>query len=211
MKVLILLDMNGTLILDSKVFFKCKLHPKKIGKKIVYLRPNYDSLLEKLLAHPKITVALYSSMILRNLIVNAREMLKSNKLVEQKSKLNILFDRTYNIHDPEGKHKHDTMRDLNLVWKDPMLEGEFGPTNTIMIDDDMHKVRNYKENAIVIYAFTKEHLINRKPNNHYYMEALGDYLVNLVDDYKDDIRIRLKEKPFQPDICKYYTPDPYLN
>ena len=96
-----------------------------------------------------------------------------------------------------------TIRDLRKVWDDPKCMSEFGYENTISIDNDEQKVRNYKQNSIVVDTFTPEHLIYRKPNNHYYLNELGNYLIRLLDNYQGDIRQQLKETPFAVNEKEY--------
>jgi len=209
-KVLILLDMNETLILRRRELIECQTTPNLRAAKYVYFRPGYEDLLYKLLTHPKATVAIYSSMVLENINFCIDGMMSHERLAPLKTDLTLYFDKRYNAKDTSKKKKTTTMRDLHKVWEDSKCMGAYGEKNTIVIDNDQRKIRNHKENAIVVDTFAPEHLINCKPNNHFYLNEFGDYLKNLLDDYKGDIREQLKNKPFKVDMERYNIIDTRL-
>lgn len=209
-KVLILLDMNETLILRRRYIIKCETLPNLRAAKNVYFRPGYDDLLYKLLTHPKAVVAIYSSMVMESIKFCTEGMMASERLVPLKDRLSLCFDKRYNAKDSSKPKKTATMRDLKKVWEDPRCMAAFSEKNTIVIDNDHKKIRMHKENAIVVDSFAPEHLINCKPNNRFYLNELGDYLRKLLDDYKGDIREQLKEEPFKVDLEKYNTVDTRL-
>eukprot|EP00826_Nyctotherus_ovalis_P060232 TRINITY_DN8430_c0_g1_i1.p1 TRINITY_DN8430_c0_g1~~TRINITY_DN8430_c0_g1_i1.p1 ORF type:complete len:223 (+),score=67.97 TRINITY_DN8430_c0_g1_i1:181-849(+) len=209
-KVLILLDMNETLILRRRYIIKCQTSPNLRAVKNVYFRPGYDDLLYKLLTHPRAVVAIYSSMVMESIKFCMDGMMGSERLVPLKDRLSLYFDKRYNAKDTSKAKKTATMRDLKKVWEDPKCMAAFGEKNTIVIDNDHKKIRMHKENAIVVDSFAPEHLINCKPNNRFYLNELGDYLRKLLDDYKGDIREQLKEEPFKVDSEQYNTVDTRL-
>lgn len=204
-KILILLDMNETMILRTHKKIKCPTKPNISNAKFIYFRPGYHKLLEPILSHPKCTVGIYSSMIMKNCKLCTLGLLSHPNL--QKFTINFLFNREYNVKDPEGIKKSDTMRDLNKIWEFPPFKNQYGPKNTIMIDNEIRKARNCLENSIVVDSFIEEHLINGHPNNNYYCEILGIYLKNLLDNYEGDIRNQLKNNPFKIEKEKYFTKD----
>ena len=209
-KVLVLLDMNETLILRKRFSIKCGFPPNIDGTKKIYFRPGYAEFLEKLLLNPKAVVGIYSSMILANIDKCISGMLKHPKLVPYKDKITLFFGRKYNVYDPEGKKRTDTMRDLRRIWKNPRCKGSFNALNTVMIDNEARKVRTCKENSIIVDSFMAEHLIDGKPNNHFYLEQLSEYIKKLLDECDKDIRVQMKDKPFVIDEKGYNTIDPEL-
>lgn len=209
-KVLILLDMNETLIVRRRNIIECQTVPDLRAVKNVYFRPGYEDFLYKLLTHPKATVAIYSSMVLENIKFCIEGMMSHERLAPLKENLTLYFDKQYNAIDKTKLKETATMRDLHKVWKDPKCMGVYGEKNSIVIDNDHRKIRMHKENAIVVDSFTPEHLINCKPNNHYYMNAFGDYLRKVLDEYKGDVRKQLKEEPFKVDMDEYNKVDTRL-
>ncbi len=206
-RVLVLLDMNETLIYRKRERVKCGIPPNATGSKFLYLRPGYADLLYSLLSHPRAQVAVYSSMMTKNIEFVVDVMLKDKRLLPFKHAFTWFFGKKFNVRDPEGEKRTDTMRDLNLIWEDAACKGKYGPTNTVLIDNEARKVRSCPENAIVIDSFTASHLIERMPNNTYYMGELAQYMTGLLDGFSGDVRKQLKEKPFVVDQALYQTVD----
>ena len=55
------------------------------------------------------------------------------------------------------------MRDLSKVWSDDLAQEEgFNASNTLMIDSEYRKVRNWVENSIVVTPYSKDEVIAPK-------------------------------------------------
>jgi hypothetical protein len=55
----------------------------------------------------------------------------------------------------QGAKPWDTVRDLRRVWDDPRVRGAgFGPANTLMVEAEPRKVRDWRGNAVVIDEYT---------------------------------------------------------
>jgi hypothetical protein len=89
----------------------------------------------------------------------------------------MVFPREYNTVDPTGSKAWDTIRDLSRIWASPLntiatspllsssplvqVENDaktgylFGPANTILIDNEPRKTRNYQGNAINISSWER--------------------------------------------------------
>lgn len=208
--ILVLLDMNETLIFRKRKIISCDKPPDITSSKHVYFRPGVYDFLSKLMSHPNIEVAIYSTMIMKNIKISVDFWLKDERLAPLKHRLTKLFDKSYNVRDPDEVKKTATMRDLKKIWKSKICGKLYDAKNTIIIDNEIRKVRNCLENAIVVDSFVENHLVDKKPNNVYYLNALADYILKIVGEFKGDVRKHLKETPFKIDQKLYETVDPYL-
>lgn len=117
--------------------------------RFVRVRPGIVTLFDRLLDYPmKITIGFYSSMMYKNVL----PILNFVKYVhgEEWPKTYIL-DRTFNKKDPKAENSWDTMRDPEVVWKffsDNNLH--FNATSTIFVDNELRKIREYPDSAIII-------------------------------------------------------------
>ena len=201
--------MNETIILRKRVKIPCQSHPDLLGYKNVYFRTGYDDLLFSLLNHPRAIVGIYSSMVYSNIQFCVDGMLRNKKLEPFKERFTLIFDKQYNSFEATKEKAHSTIRDLEKIWADPRCSS-FNETNTIVIDNDMRKVKKWKKNAIVVNSFAAEHLIERKPNNYFYLNELKNYLINVLDNYDGDVRKQLISQPFEVNADKYNSIDPGL-
>ena len=73
--LLVLIDLGGTIFLrtDEKGAKACP-YDKKIGKYSIFFRPGHRNLLQGMQMHPRIQVAFYSSIMLKNITPILTEM-----------------------------------------------------------------------------------------------------------------------------------------
>ena len=155
-KLLILLDMNGTLLYRSKTALDSKYVHFSNGS-YYFHRPGVRKLLKFLLSHRHwIDIAFYTSMTTKNATFGAHHLLKDMDQL-------YIYDQTMNKKDPEGEHDWSMMRDLPLIWNTINSPG-FGhdERSTIMIDDSWSKMREYPENVIVIPEFNESDVLHQK-------------------------------------------------
>jgi len=207
-KILVLFDLNGTLLTKSKLSISaersCDLHGRTYK---FYLRPGYNDFLRKILSHPRSIVGICSSMMYKT-IKPIREILIGDPSVEdfKDQMLEPVFDRYYTRKDFSSMDKFASTRDLKKVWAHKALEGKFGLVNTLLIDSDPKKARFYRQNWLQTIPYDSESVISNMPNNTYYMNALADYIVNLLDN-ADNIPEYLKKNPFIIDKVKLNQKD----
>lgn len=59
--------------------------------------------------------------------------------------------------DKYGENVWSKKRDLKLVWKDDVaVKHGFGPHNTLMIDSEYCKIRDFLDNSILLPPYTEE-------------------------------------------------------
>lgn len=165
--ILILLDIGGSLMyrhgsseppesLDKVPDFKMRGH-------LHYFRPHYHTFLTTLLQHPRVNLAFYTSITQKNAVKLLFEVFESPYLKPFKGEVYALFDQAYNTKDPgEGRDSWATKRDLNKVFKNPKVQASgFSWHNTLLVDSDAVKVRDYPLNSLILEPYTLEHLLTR--------------------------------------------------
>jgi hypothetical protein len=171
-RILVLLDMNGTLLLRLK---------GKLGREKpsfahaglqYYLRRGVVDLVASLRNHPHCELAFYTSMRESNALP-AVLAITSGAHVE-------IYDREYNKADrEEGTESWDTMRDLTKIWTTEGKVGYgFGPHNTIMVDDSARKMRHAPRNLVQVPEF--KHAEHMRDGT---MTALHAHLQAMLDDF----------------------------
>jgi len=177
-RVLVLLDMNGTLLLRLK---------GKLGREKpsfahaglqYYLRRGVVDLVASLRSHPHCELAFYTSMRESNALP-AVLAITSGAHVE-------IYDRDYNKADKEeGVESWDTMRDLAKIWSTEGKVGYgFGPHNTIMVDDSARKMRHAPRNLVQVPEF--KHAEHMRDGT---MTALHAHLQVMLDDFGESFEL----------------------
>eukprot|EP00854_Cymbomonas_tetramitiformis_P032419 gene32419-41115_t len=181
-RVLILLDLNGLLVCRTKERLPLRqpdfIVPVGYRKQIptyYYIRPFARELVSCLLHDPRCEVAIYTSIMAKNMMPVLRafdnyfkdmtaqgtfepiecDASASGYIDSYDESLSDtvigLFDQPYNAPDPEGPNDWDTKRDLDLIWRVPKIRCQgFDHTNTLVIDAEERKVKDYRENALVV-------------------------------------------------------------
>ena len=163
-KLLVLLDMNGTLL------HRTKSRPQHIRlapdlalprtadspARCYYMRPQAQWFVQALMAMPRVRLAFCTSMFGRN-AHPAVEYLAGRRWQEHGV---LLLDRSFQKHDSQGKDKWDTMRDMEKVWAHlPRVCGwVHGETDTVFVDDSPRKMREHPENALIVPTFDDANL-----------------------------------------------------
>ncbi|CAN0374913.1 unnamed protein product [Ectocarpus sp. 12 AP-2014] len=168
-QVLILLDMNGTLLHRAKKPLRVSndgggggggdstwgapafVHGENVPLNY-YMRPGAVELVAALEAHPRARLAFYTSMRGVNALPAARFLMPD----DSSSTAPEVYDRPFNARDPHGANAWDTTRDLPLIWSTPGRTGAgFGPGNSIMVDDTPRKMRFMDAGLVVVPEFTE--------------------------------------------------------
>lgn len=207
-KVLILVNLNGTLVCKScKPVDTARPCDLKMKNSCFYLRPNYNVFLRKVLEHPRSLVAICSSMIQKN-IIPVRSILLHDPEVKkvQDRFMEKVFDRTYTIMNPTLDDEHNTLRDLAKVWNAPELKAKFGPENTLLLESDAAKGERHKGNMFVLFPYEELSVKLNMPNNSYYMEKVADYIVELLNN-ADSVPQYLMMNGFKIDNVPYMCED----
>ena len=149
--LLLLLDMNGTLIYRSETkvaLLKSPIKKKVGGKYYYYFRPHAANLVKYLMGRAGVQLAFYTSMSLKY-AVPAAQHLGGRDL--------FLYDHGYNKRDVNSEDAWATVRDLPKLWNAAGTPA-FGHNerSTIMIDDSLRKNIDFPENALLLPEYTAE-------------------------------------------------------
>jgi len=157
---------------------------------IINLRPKCRQFLRQVLEHPRSIVAICGSMIDANIIPIRDYILKN---VENKV-LKKVFGRTYTMRNPSGKSKYSTVRNLLKIWDDSEFKAKFSRKNTLLIESDIDKAKNHRENTLIIQDYTLDDIKDNKDND--YMLSVGDYVCDLLET-ADDVTNHLLITPLK--------------
>lgn len=124
------------------------------------------------------------------------------KLKDYKKSIFNVYDQEYNKNDGEAKEVWKKMRDLNLVWADDRAKKlGFGPKNTLMIDSEYEKVRDFLDNSLLIKPFELDDLKNQTTDNALVFKQLENYIYKLADE-SEDVQEFLRLLPYKDFLYK---------
>lgn len=167
---------KGDAIIDKEPDFKLR------GNKH-FFRPHYHTFITTLLQHPRVRLGFYTSITQKNAVKLLFEVFESPHLKPFKSDVFGIFDQNYNTADPgEGRDPWATKRDLGKVFEHPKVKLlGFSYHNTLLVDSDALKVRDYPLNSIVLRPYTLLDLLSRNDPGHQPDTTLMDALSYLLD------------------------------
>lgn len=95
-----------------------------------------------------------------------------------------------NKPDPNGVNEWDTVRDMEKVWK---ALPNFGPTNTILLDNEARKFIDTPSNGIVVPEYGEDEVrVKAKAT----LAPLLEYLQRLAERSPVDVRLYIQRSPF---------------
>lgn len=161
--LLILLDLNGTLLFRSEKTISDALERPhlKVKKRYYYYRPFAKEFVHWLAVQANAVVAFYTSMT-SWYAVPAREWLVDGL---DSQFVPDLYEQSWNQRDETTRFRFK--RDLPRLWVEvnrrlraacPDTEVEFNASNTMTIDDSAWKMRAYPDNVIVIPEYEAQHV-----------------------------------------------------
>ena len=120
-----------------------------------YYRPMFDDFLAKLLAHPRIKLGFYTSIMRKNAMPLLFKIFELPKLNPHRNSIFDVFDQNYNVPDiGEGKKEYATKRCLEKVFDHQSCKDYgFNFNNTLLIDSELDKVQDYLKNSIILKAY----------------------------------------------------------
>ena len=164
MKPLIIFDLNGSLVRRSKTH--------------IYLRPHLADLLQFCFDH--FAVAIWTSSEQRN-------MQRMVDAAFHDKHLEFCWDRSVTLKDPTGPIAA-SLKNLQIVWEQ---FSQWGPNNTILIDDSPSKARLCPHNCALVREWSNEDVNSDSDDD---LLALKEYLEWLVDE--NDFRDFITNHPF---------------
>ncbi|XP_024520960.1 uncharacterized protein LOC9639528 isoform X1 [Selaginella moellendorffii] len=191
-KKLLILDVNGLLV--DTYFMKedrpPRLHDAVVGRFLVYRRPHCEEFLQFCLRH--FHVAVWSSAKEHNVMGMVNLILG-----ESKKLLAFIWSQKWctdtGVKCLDNKFKPLFLKELKKVWESskpdvPWDKGEYGPWNTLLIDDSPHKVlRNPDHTAVLALPYSAMETTTSADD---FLPALQGYLTKLIDvpDVRDFVR-----------------------
>jgi hypothetical protein len=95
-----------------------------------------------------------------------------------------VLDRDMNKPDPAGAEEWDTVRDVQKVWRH-LGPADYGPENTILLDNEARKFQETPRNGIVVPEFGPREVRKRDRTT---MNSLLEYLLDLGAEQPKDVR-----------------------
>ena len=148
------------IILDLDGLFSLRIYQKKVisqqdnsfrsGPFNVFIRNGSENFINQLIKQ-KYKLAFYTSTTHKNANPVIKKICKKNY-----KKLDFIWARDRTHFDPDPIKSHDTIKNISDVWDNPVINRrkKYGPTNTIIIDDSMRKIRfNNKSNCILVSTY----------------------------------------------------------
>ncbi|KAL3691013.1 hypothetical protein R1sor_004664 [Riccia sorocarpa] len=193
-KKLLVLDVNG-LLLDT--YFQAEQRPErphdaKVNRFYVYQRNGCEDFVQFCLEN--FVVGVWSSAREYNVQSLVEFMFK-----ESMGKLAFIWHQEHctdtKLKHPENKHKPVFLKELSKLWDkcDPALpweKGDFGPSNTVLIDDSPYKaLRNPPNTGIFPQSYKAT-----APGDNYLADELRKYLEGLVR--ATDVQVYISQNPF---------------
>ncbi|KAI4984934.1 hypothetical protein ZWY2020_017564 [Hordeum vulgare] len=200
-KKLLILDLNGLLADINEDFHNAHMADAKVRRKLVFRRPYCDDFLNFCIKNFELGV--WSSRKRKN-VDSVVDILMSD------FKPYLLFSWARDKCTMTGRntlenvHKPIVLKELRKLWNKeepglPWKEGEFSPSNTLLVDDSPYKaLRNPPHTAIFPQPFS---YLNQNDNSLGPDGDLRMYLEKLV--FADDVECYVGNNPFgQPFITQ---------
>ncbi|KAK1643972.1 hypothetical protein QYE76_061777 [Lolium multiflorum] len=206
-KKLLILDLNGLLADINEDTHNAHMADAKVRGKLVFRRPYCDDFLNFCIRN--FELGIWSSRKRKNVDSVVDILMRDLKpyllFSWDRSKCTITGRKTL-----ENMHKPIVLKELRKLWNKeepglPWQEGEFSPSNTLLVDDSPYKaLRNPPYSAIFPQPFS---YLNQNDNSLGPGGDLRVYLENLI--FADNVECFVRNHPFgQP----FITPsDPHWN
>jgi len=190
-KLLVLVDMNGTLLHRSKLNLgPCDF---KVMDLHCYFRNLAKQFVRWLSSNADLDFCFYTSMKKKSASPLADQLMPRGQKAH-------LLDQSFNKRDELGENSWSMMRDLPRVWAS-REHPSFGHSEktTIMIDDSMSKMREYPDNVVILKEFTEADVHESKRLADDTLAATTHFIEILLRYWKeredvDDIRLIMREE-----------------
>jgi len=192
-KVLLLLDLNGTIAYRSEAAVAGVPPLLYLRHKNFYPRMGIDSFVKEVGREGDFLVAIYTSVMRHNVMPFVQALFPDERGIFK------IFDRNFNKEDPNAVNEWDTIRDLSKIWAS--VRG-FDATNTILIDNETRKFCETPRNGIVVPEYGAAEVKAKKSNT---LQTLQRYLISMKTDPRFgtasfDVREYMEEFPFDPNM-----------
>ncbi len=167
---------------------------------IFYNKDFIEKFVNKVINHPRCYFGILSSMVYKNLkkICGGLDVDFPNQF-----KKAIIFDQNThtNLNEGNKKEKPKFIRDFEKIQKSikTFLKLDyFNESNILIFESEKDKMTDTKDNSILINIFSERYLFFSKEEKEQFEKTQNkiiDYIVNLLDECKEDIREYIKIKP----------------
>ena len=190
--ILLLIDVGGSLLYRSGERLPLEKRESdcfcQIMKHYHYYRPQVQHLIASLITHPRVSLAFNTSISRTKALTLVHKILDMKELQPDRALKFEIFDQSYQVPD-DGPKGYETKRSLERVFDHPMCQAKgFGLHNTLMIDSDSRKVRDYKTNSLVIKAYTLEQVMAPSDDQTEILTQVRDYVLKMLDEVEEDVR-----------------------
>lgn len=182
---LLILDLNGVLVAREFLGSKKPIGPQfekgeRLGAFWGWRRPGIDAFLDFVFEH--FHVAIWSSVTRKNIDPLAKFALGE----ERYSKLMFIFDQTHceAVSNPDDEKKPLFLKNLTEVWK---AFPQQGPSDTIILDDSVKKLRNNDPNNYFIVSAWDPSVVDDDQFDH--DGELFQYLEGLIYDINAKVHL----------------------
>ncbi len=169
---------------------------------IFYNKDFIEKFVNKVINHPRCYFGILSSMVYKNLkkICGGLDVDFPNQF-----KKAIIFDQNThsNLNEGNKKEKPKFIRNFEKIQKSikTFLKLDyFNETNILIIESEKDKISDTKDNSILINIFSERYFFFSKEEKEQFEKTQNkiiDYIVNLLDECKEDIREYIKIKPLE--------------
>ena len=169
---------------------------------IFYNKDFIEKFVNKVINHPRCYFGILSSMVYKNLkkICGGLDVDFPNQF-----KKAIIFDQNThtNLNEGNKKEKPKFIRDFEKIQKSikTFLKLDyFNESNILIFESEKDKMTDTKDNSILINIFSERYFFFSKEEKEQFEKTQNkiiDYIVNLLDECKEDIREYIKIKPLE--------------
>ena len=169
---------------------------------IFYNKDFIEKFVNKVINHPRCYFGILSSMVYKNIkkICGGLDVDFPNQF-----KKAIIFDQNThtNLNEGNKKEKPKFIRDFEKIQKSikTFLKLDyFNESNILIFESEKDKMTDTKDNSILINIFSERYFFFSKEEKEQFEKTQNkiiDYIVNLLDECKEDIREYIKIKPLE--------------
>lgn len=162
--ILILIDVGGSILYRSGDKLALERRGRdtfcQIRQHYHYYRPQFQHFLASLVSHPRVKLAFNTSITRKNVMPLLFQMFDLKELNPYRAMIFAVFDQTYQVPD-QGPKGYETKRSLERIFDYQECKNlGFGLSNTLMIDSEAKKVRDYKDNSVIIKPYSLDQVLS---------------------------------------------------
>jgi len=136
-------------------------------------------------SHPRAKLAFNTSITRKNVMPLLFQIFDLKELNPYRSMIFEVFDQTYQVPD-EGPKGYETKRSLERIFDHTECKKHgFGLSNTLMIDSEAKKVRDFKANSIVIKPYTLDQVLQPSEDQSLILSEVREWVLAMLEEADD--------------------------